>query len=197
MHDDEPPRMQDEPLPALERCASHNLTVGPDGECVLCRRERLGPPSQSRWLTRAVAAAGAGVVLLCGVALARSRTPPPPPPPEAAPAAIDPAPPADDLPDEAPPTLAAPAPAPADPAPAHSAAPAPTQRNYLDEAYAALDKRGLYDNPHPSTSKPSRCASSGCGGPRRVYVYRGGYAPRAPGVIPVPAQPAAATRTAH
>jgi hypothetical protein len=163
---DDEPRMDDEPLPSLERCAAHNLTVGPEGECVVCRRERLGPPARSRWLTSGIVAAVLGTVLLGGVALARTHTPPPPVV-DARPVEVPVAAPVEQ-PAEIPPALPnlvelAP------PPPAPTAAPKPPepQRNYLDEAYAAMDKKGLYDNPQSTPSKQACGAAPAV--PRRYY----------------------------
>jgi hypothetical protein len=58
------------------RCTEHGLAVGPTGACVLCRRDRTRRALASR-LPRVLAAAGLGIVLLGGVALARKRTPSP------------------------------------------------------------------------------------------------------------------------
>lgn len=61
----------------MDRCATHGLATGPDGLCVLCRRERP-PRSASPW--RAFAIAG-GVLLLVVVAgaihLVNARAKPP------------------------------------------------------------------------------------------------------------------------
>src|ERR1700733_14727433 len=59
-----------------ERCAEHNLAVGPTGECVLCRREHLAP---ARGWAPATLAAGLGLALLAGFVLGRRRAPSPPP----------------------------------------------------------------------------------------------------------------------
>src|SRR6185312_2930761 len=67
------PTMYRDPL-TRERCAEHDLALGPGGECVLCRRGRARPAHQ-RWLGPAVAAASLGTLLLGGVALARTRVP--------------------------------------------------------------------------------------------------------------------------
>jgi|HubBroStandDraft_6_1064221.scaffolds.fasta_scaffold435952_2 hypothetical protein len=165
------PRMDDEPLPSLERCAAHNLTVGPDGECVLCRRERTGPPARSAWLVPGIVAAGLATVLLGGVALARTRTPPPPVV-DARPVEAPVAAPVEE-PAEAPPALPGVVElAQRDPAPAPPAKTAEPQRNYLDEAYAAMDKKGLYDNPRPQQAQTGRSCRTAATGPR--YYMRGG-----------------------
>lgn len=59
------------------RCAEHDLALGPDGECVLCRRRRLtasaalaSPPGDRRWVILGSVGAGLIGVLLVAVLLA-------------------------------------------------------------------------------------------------------------------------------
>jgi hypothetical protein len=143
-----------------ERCDEHNLAVGPSGVCVLCRRERVGPAARSTWISPVVVAASLGTALLAGVALGHRRPPPPPVveataaekvQPVEAPAEGKPV----DLGDEEPPPRALPT------ASAAASAHAPPQRNYLDEAYAAMPKGNLYDEaPASATAQPSASGSA-------------------------------------
>jgi hypothetical protein len=158
------------PIPH-ERCAEHDLAVGPAGECVLCRRARARRPTTAgrpRWLAPALLAAGLGTTLLGGVALARTRTPAPvveaastevaAPPIELPPAVAETRP--CEPPAAFPPTPAAPLPAPPPPA--------AKQRNYLEEAYAAMPKGHLYDEPPArqgttgETASTCPCRTGGC-----------------------------------
>jgi glutaredoxin 3 len=58
----------------MDRCESHGLATGPDGLCVVCRRERGAEPAASPRLAIGVAAALLSVVLAAG-ALHMSRRP--------------------------------------------------------------------------------------------------------------------------
>jgi hypothetical protein len=167
--------MDDKPI---ERCDAHNLAVGPDGACVLCRRERgsgehaFALPRRSRagWLVGVLATACLGVAFLGGAALARGRRAPlaqnaEAPPVEVAPLRANV--------DEHPPVVVADAPPETvhEPAPPPVATPSPPSspnRNYLDEAYAQLDKRGLYgDGPHAASTGTGKACTPGA--PRKYY----------------------------
>jgi hypothetical protein len=144
-----------------ERCAEHNLAVGPTGECVLCRRVDPGRVAQARWLSPVLVAAGLGTALLCGVALGRRHTPPAPVA-EAAPAEpAETARPVEEPIEESPVALLAETrPREVLPAPVAAATHAPPQRNYLEEAYAAMPKGNLYgDAPaRAATAQPTASA---------------------------------------
>jgi hypothetical protein len=150
-----------------ERCEEHNLAIGPSGKCVLCRREvaaPAAPAAPASWLSPVLVAAGIATALLAGVALGRRHTPPPPVAEVAAFQPVQPVEaPAEDNPvafsAEPPPRERPAAPA---PAPASASAPprAPPQRNYLDEAYAAMPK-GNDDAPaRPAPAQPSATATA-------------------------------------
>jgi hypothetical protein len=168
----------DEKPSVVDRCESHNLAVGPDGACVLCRRERSGTGAPARWHGQAAIAAALGVTLLGAVAFARGRSrqpPPQTPPTETGAARVEATTP---VPAEAPPVLEDPVrPQPVPPPVVQRPTPEPQspQRNYLDEAYAAIDKRHLYDNGTPA--QPSGGKSGGsCVPVQRVYYGgRPGY----------------------
>jgi hypothetical protein len=189
----------DEKRPSsFDRCAAHNLARGPDGACVLCRREALRGASlasgstwgaagggvhgnrheRARWLVHGFVAAALGVAFLGGVALARSRPPQRPlvqaPPVSTVDAVPEPGPQSE----EAQPQLSGLSPMVPEPGPMPPLSPAPPipakptavppQRNYLDEAYAAIDKSNLYDNPRPQAA-PSPSASPCGSAPRRYF----------------------------
>jgi len=180
-----------------ERCEAHNLAVGPDGRCVLCRRESSSDVSRpdvpsvasSRsglGLIGAIGAGCLGVAFLGGVALAKGHRTAPltearPPvlvePVAALPLEVPPL--------EVPPRLQEPQPEalevnPAPPPPRPPVVPSPEpQRNYLDEAYAALDKRGLYDTAQAPKAAVATAAKTPCV-PRTYmmgqrYPYGAGY----------------------
>jgi hypothetical protein len=170
----------------IDRCESHNLAVGPDGMCVLCRREggvepatAMLLPSRSRlgWIVGVLAASCLGVAFLGGVALARGHRAGPVA--DARPAqapAIDERP-VGLPPDETPPRLVEPVqtvrePAPTPPPLAQYQPPPQPQRNYLDEAYAGIDKRGLYDT---GSSGRAACTPVVVGAPAPRYYYGRGY----------------------
>jgi hypothetical protein len=191
--------------PSRERCAEHDLAVGPGGVCILCRRATVRPAGRQRWLAPTLVAAGLGTLLLGGVALARG---PGRPIPETAPVEAM----------QAQPRLEAPAvhvaateTRPCEPQPVRASAPPPAapQRNYLDEAYAAMPKEGLYDEgPAHLASGGAACpcrAKSGCQPHGYTYTRGVPYYTRtgvsrvgAPGTqmgAPPPPQVAAGPRT--
>lgn len=159
---------QGPPPSARERCAEHDLAVGPGGACVLCRRERARPARSTRWLGPALLAAGLGTLLLGGVALARPRAQVP----HVAEHPIAEAAPPVQAPPEVRPVVAAALPSsffpreePIAPRPAASATPAPPPHDYLEEAYAAMPKGNLYDEaaPAPATTPAAcPCRATGC-----------------------------------
>jgi hypothetical protein len=170
--------------PTRERCAEHDLAVGPAGECVLCRRARARVGgvgnARPRWLGPALVAASLGTLLLGGAALARTRpsTGAPPvqepvtgemPRPVVAPLEVRASVPVAPTPHEVRP---APAPAP----------PVAPPRNYLDEAYAAMPKGNLYDEalaPQAATTAPGcPCRTTGC---QRQYLLAYGGRMRSTG----------------
>jgi hypothetical protein len=200
--DDQPSSELPSRAQALERCATHNLAVGPDGRCVICRREGPGEEAgrdegsgeeatraaRPPWIPYAVAAACLGLSFVGGVALARGRAKAPvaEAPPTTAPVDSVPV----ELPTEPRSEVAA------DPPPApHAAAPPPLPtwtppdtppRNYLDEAYAGMDRRGLYDNGRAPSAPAAAGTGTGCNACTRRPVYYGGYGGR-PRTIMAPA----------
>jgi hypothetical protein len=168
---------------ARARCPEHDLALGPAGECVLCRRARARSGGRPRWLSPALTMAGLGTLLLGGVALARTRTPSQAVADAVTIGAAEVRPvlhavePRAELP-AAPAAAVAVAETETRPCEPQAAAPpavvpARPQRNYLDEAYAAMPKAHLYDEPVASprtaaTHAPCPCANGGC--PPRTYL---------------------------
>lgn len=189
-----------------ERCAEHDLAVGPGGECVLCRRARVrtvsGPP---RWLAPAMLAGGLGTTLLGGVALARTRTSAAPVVETAAREMAPAAPHAAAVPC-VPPVVET---RPCEPLPEtphvshHPSHPAQPQHNYLDEAYAAMPKENLYDEAPvrvPSTTGTSECPCQRTGGcqPHYVSYVRGtSYQQGTTRPVGAPLQPTSNVRVQH
>jgi hypothetical protein len=166
-----------------ERCAEHDLAVGPGGECVLCRRARVRPVSgRPRWLAPALLAAGLATTLLGGVALARTRTAVPPVAQTATAEVIPPAAPHVEVSSV---HAAVAQTHPYEPGAAYHPSPpppAPPPRDYLGEAYAAMPKDHLYDEA-PATPAPSvlacPCLQAGCQVRYSSYGGAVSYPPRA------------------
>jgi hypothetical protein len=188
----------DDPYPLRSRCPDHGLALGPEGTCVICRREAAGARLSatgtgadlvvdargSRGVARIVAAAMAGVVLLGGVAFARGLAPARTHTPELRAAALIEAAPAPIAPVEEPrPALAerGPMELPSPPAQHPPAQPPQQEHDYLGEAYAALDKRALYDAPQPGHVGAAPAPHGTCTPIYRRYGYGYGGAPRATG----------------
>ncbi len=165
----------DKPTDTEGRCAEHNLAIGPEGTCVLCRREQPVPAAPGRWLLPVVLAASVGTAVLSGFALGRRHGAPVVEATAAEPAApvapaIDESPVAvlEDPPAEEPlpaPVAAAPAPAPPQPT-------APP-RDYLDEAWRQIPKGNLYDE--APRSPPPQPVPVAAPPPPRPRMVMGGY----------------------
>lgn len=181
---------------ARERCAEHDLAVGPGGECVLCRRARshLRPASgRPRWVAPALLVAGIGTTLLGGVALARTRTSAPPPvlemPATAEAAQAAPV----EVPEIASPKATSPSFEPSTvPHPATPAAVPP--RDYLGEAYDAMKKEHLYDEAPAKRASGAEgrecpCRKTGCTPHYYSYAIRPGTTAVSMPLVPVASPP--------